>query len=48
LLAFPGARIYNFDATPMQAVAYEELDHVRITRDFLTAPERYLNQILGR
>ncbi|HWC73109.1 MAG TPA: AAA family ATPase [Gemmatimonadales bacterium] len=47
LLAFPGARIYNFDATPIQAVAYEDLDHVRITRDFLTAPERYLNRILG-
>jgi predicted ATPase len=47
LLAFPGARIYNFDATPIQAVAYEELDHVRITRDFLTAPERYLKRILG-
>jgi predicted ATPase len=47
LLAFPNARIYNFDATPIQAVAYEELDHVRITRDFLTAPGRYLNRILG-
>jgi predicted ATPase len=47
LLAFPGARIYNFDATPIQAVAYEDLDHVRITRDFLTAPQRYLNRILG-
>jgi len=46
LLAFPGARIYNFDATPVQAVAYEELDHVRLTRDFLNAPERYLKQIL--
>lgn len=47
LLAFPGARIYSFDATPVQAVAYENLDHVRITRDFLTAPERYLQRILG-
>ena len=47
LLAFPNATIYNFDATPIQAVAYENLDHVRITRDFLTAPERYLNRILG-
>jgi len=47
LLAFPQATIYNFDATPIQAVAYEQLDHVRITRDFLTAPERYLNRILG-
>jgi predicted ATPase len=47
LLAFPNATIYNFDATPIQAVAYEHLDHVRITRDFLTAPERYLNRIFG-
>lgn len=48
LLAFPEARIYSFDTTPVQAVAYEELDHVRITRDFLNAPERYLNQILEK
>ena len=46
LLAYPKARIYSFDATPVQAVAYEELDHVRVTRDFLNAPERYLKQIL--
>jgi predicted ATPase len=46
LLAFPSARIYSFDKTPVAAVAYEELDHVRITRDFLNAPERYLKQIL--
>ena len=46
LLAFPGATIYNFDATPVQAVAYEDLDHVRVTRDFLNAPERYLKRIL--
>jgi len=46
LLAFPNARIYSFDATPVQAVAYEDLNHVRVTRDFLNAPERYLKQIL--
>jgi predicted ATPase len=40
--------IYSFDATPVQAVAYEELDHVRLTRDFLNAPQRYLNQILEK
>jgi hypothetical protein len=39
---------YGFDATPVHAVAYEELDHVRLTRDFLNAPERYLNQILEK
>ncbi len=48
LLAFPDAQIYSFDRTPLQAVAYEDLDHVRITRDFLNAPARYLNQILER
>ena len=46
LLAFPGARIYSCDTTPVQSVPYEELDHVRVTRDFLNAPERYLRQIL--
>ncbi|HEV8264579.1 MAG TPA: AAA family ATPase [Gemmatimonadales bacterium] len=47
VLAFPGARIYNFDATPVREVAYEDLDHVRLTRDFLNAPERYLKRVLG-
>lgn len=46
LLAFPGARIYTFDRAPVQPVEYEALDHVRLTRDFLNAPERYLKQIL--
>ena len=48
LLAFPDARIYSFDATPIEAVAYEDLDHVRLTRDFLNAPERYLRQIFDK
>jgi predicted ATPase len=48
LLAFPDAQIYSFDSTPVQAVAYEQLDHVRITRDFLNAPQRYLKQILKK
>jgi putative AbiEii toxin of type IV toxin-antitoxin system len=38
LLAFPGARIYTFDRTPVEAVEYDALDHVRLTRDFLNAP----------
>ena len=46
LLAFPDAQIYSFDRTPLEVVAYEDLDHVRITRDFLNAPARYLSQIL--
>ncbi|HXE82830.1 MAG TPA: AAA family ATPase [Gemmatimonadales bacterium] len=46
LLAFPGARIYTFDRLPIEPVAFAELDHVRITRDFLNAPERYLKQLV--
>jgi predicted ATPase len=45
LLAFPDAQIYSFDSIPVRAVSYEELDHVRITRDFLNAPNRYLSQL---
>ena len=47
LLAFPDAKIYSFDSIPVCAVPYKELDHVRITRDFLNAPDRYLSQVLS-
>ena len=47
LLAFPGARIYTFDTTPVAVAEYEGLDHVRLTRDFLNAPERYLQRIVS-
>lgn len=47
LLAFPDAQIYSFDSIPVCPVTYEELDHVRITRDFLNAPDRYLSQVLA-
>ena len=45
LLAFPHARIYSFDHAPLRAVAYEELDHVALTRDFLNDPGRYLRRL---
>jgi predicted ATPase len=45
LLAYPGARIYSFDETPVAEVAYADLPHVTITRDFLAAPERYLRHL---
>jgi predicted ATPase len=45
LLAFPGATIYSCDAVPLAPVAYDELDHVTITRDFLNAPERFLRHL---
>ena len=45
LLAYPGAEIYSFDEDPVRLVAYESLDHVTLTRDFLNAPERYLRHL---
>ncbi len=45
LLAFPGATIYTFDESPPAAVAYEALEHVAITRDFLADPQRYLHRL---
>jgi predicted ATPase len=46
LLAFPGARIYSFDQTPVAAVEYEALEHVALTRDFLNDPGRFLRRLL--
>jgi predicted ATPase len=47
LLAFPGAEIYSFDELPARVVPYAELEHVRLTREFLAAPERYLRHLSG-
>jgi predicted ATPase len=45
LLAFPGAAIYSFDVSPLAPVAYAELEHVNLTRDFLANPERFLRHL---
>jgi predicted ATPase len=45
LLAFPGATIYTFDDQPARRVEYEELEHVRLTRDFLNDPGAFLRHL---
>jgi predicted ATPase len=45
LLAYPGARIYSFDGAQIEQVAWDETEHVRLTREFLAAPERYLRNL---
>jgi predicted ATPase len=45
LMALPGARILSFDQTPIREVAYEDLEHVRLTRDFLNRPEQFLRHL---
>jgi predicted ATPase len=45
LLAFPGARIYSFDRPPVSEVAYDDLDHVNLTRAFLNDPGSFLRRL---
>lgn len=47
LMAFPGARILSFDTIPPTPVAYDDLEHVVLTRDFLNNPQAYLRHLLG-
>ena len=45
LMAVPGATIYNFDESPLREVAYEDLEGVRLMKDFLQAPGRYMRHL---
>ncbi len=46
LLAFPGSIIYAFDGGAATVVPYAELEHVKLTRDFLSDPGRFLHYLL--
>ncbi len=46
LLAYPKARIYSFDRAPVSEVAYDDLEHVVVTRDFLNHRAIYLAKLL--
>ena len=45
LMAYPGATIVSFDEVPASVVEYGSLESVRLVREFLVAPERYLSRI---
>ena len=45
LLAAPGAAIWSFDHDPIRRVAYEDLEHVSLTRDFLNDREAFLRHL---
>lgn len=47
LLGFPGAVIYSCDELPMRAVAFEDLEHVVLTRAFLNDRERFLRHLMA-
>jgi predicted ATPase len=48
VLAYPGATIYLLDQTGITRVAYDETEHVQLTRDFLNDRDRFLRRLLGR
>ncbi|MEW6734369.1 MAG: AAA family ATPase [Acidobacteriota bacterium] len=45
LMAFPDATIYSFDNYPVAEASYDELEHVCLTRAFLTNPESFLKNL---
>ena len=48
LMAYPGATIYHLDAKAgIRRIAYEETDHYRITKDFLSNRERYFKHLFA-
>ena len=45
IMAFPDAEILQFDGAQIQSASYDDLEHVRLTRDFLNNPEAYLRHL---
>ncbi|CAA9543491.1 MAG: ABC transporter, ATP-binding protein [uncultured Thermomicrobiales bacterium] len=45
LSAVPGARILSLDGGAVRPVAWEDLDHVRLTRQFLNDPDAFLRHL---
>jgi predicted ATPase len=45
LMAFPGAAIVSLDHLPPRQVSYADLEHVRITREFLNNPDSFLRHL---
>lgn len=45
LMAYPDAVILSFDKSPVASVAYDDLEHVSLTRDFLNNREAFLRRL---
>lgn len=46
LLSYPGAKIYELSENGVEQVAYEDVEHVKLTKDFLNNPGDYLDKLL--
>lgn len=45
LMAFPEATIFSFDGDRIESIAYDDVEHVAITRSFLKNPESYIRRL---
>jgi predicted ATPase len=45
LLAYPGATIYQLSDTGVDQVKYEDIEHVKMTRDFLNNPSVFISKL---
>lgn len=45
LMAYPGADLYEIRGGRLEPAAFGEIEHVRLTKDFLDSPERYLRHL---
>ena len=46
LLTLPGSRVLRLDGGRFREVDCRKTEHVRLTRDFLNAPERFCRPLL--
>jgi len=46
ILSYPNAQIIEFTDTGLKTVSVEETEHYRVTKNFLSAPERYLKELM--
>ncbi len=47
ILAYPNATIYELSSSGMLPTAYDDLEHVQVTRNFLNRTEMFLNTLLA-
>jgi predicted ATPase len=45
LMAYPGATILSLDDVPIKNVAYEDIEHVKFMRAFLTDPDNFIHRL---
>jgi predicted ATPase len=48
LMAYPDAWIYQCGSEGLSRIDYRDTDHYKVTRDFLTSPERMLKMLMER